>query len=120
MMSLPDDIGNLEKLKSLNLQGSCLNELPESITKLTNLVELLAYGIGLQSLPENFGNLRGLKILELKGNCDVLTLPESFIQLTQLVDLSLPSTESLVKPVGYDNFLWVLGRSGCAYEESDC
>jgi Leucine-rich repeat (LRR) protein len=119
MMSLPDDIGNLEKLKSLNLQGSCLNELPESITKLTNLVELLAYGVGLQSLPENFGKLHGLKTLELKGNCDVLTLPASFIELTQLVDLSLPSSESLVKPFGYDNFLWMLGRSGCEYEESD-
>jgi len=120
MMSLPDDIGNLEKLKSLNLQGSCLDEIPESITKLTNLVELLAYGVGLKSLPKNFGNLKSLQTLELKANCDVLVLPESFIELTQLVDLSLPSSESLVKPSGYDNFLWKLGRSGCEYEESDC
>jgi len=120
MMSLPNDIGNLEQLKSLNLQGSCLNELPESITKLTNLVELLAYGSGFQSLPENFGNLRKLQTLELRGNCDLLTLPESFVQLTQLLDLSLPSSASFVKPLGYNDFLWILGRNGCQYAESDC
>jgi len=120
MTSLPDDIGKLEKLMSLNIQGSCLDELPESISNLTNLVELLAYGVGLQRLPENFGNLRKLETLELKGNCDILTLPQSFLRLTQLTDLSLPGKESLVKPVGYESFLWTLAYNGCKYEESDC
>jgi len=120
MTSLPHDIGKLEKLMSLNIQGSCLDELPESISNLTNLVELLAYGVGLQCLPENFGNLRKLETLELKANCDVLTLPQSFLRLTQLTDLSLPGYASLVKPVGYDKFLWTLARNGCKYDESDC
>ena len=119
LISLPYDIGKLENLTSLNIQGSCLDELPESISNLTNLVELLAYGLGLQSLSENFGNLSKLETLELKGNCDVLTLPRSFLQLTQLTDLSLPGKESLVKPVGYESFLCNLTLNGCKYEESD-
>jgi len=116
---LPDGIGNLVSLTCLSVDGSCLTELPDSIAQLTNLVELMAYGNAFEKLPENFGDLNSLEILGLKANCDILTLPKSFIQLTQLKDLGLPGHESFVRPVGYAEFYINLEKSGCFYEESD-
>jgi len=116
LLSLPNNIG---KLTSLNLRGSCLDELPESITNLTNREVLKAFGSGFQQLPDNFDSLRGLKELELRGNCDLLTLPDSFTELTQLRMLSVPGSDSFIRPDGYAEFLLDLEKYGCVYEESD-
>jgi leucine-rich repeat protein SHOC2 len=88
--SLPDDIGHLQKLKSLQLFiHENMEELPETVITLTNLTSLeILDGCSLLKLPESIGNLKLLKVLAL--SCPVITtLPESLGQLQSLEKLAL-------------------------------
>ena len=88
LRALPDSIGNLTKLRILDLSSNDLRELPDSIGNLKNLEELyLSKNYEFSKLPDSIGNLESLKILELEGtNLD--TLPESIGNLTNLENLS--------------------------------
>lgn len=88
LRALPDSIGNLTKLRILDLSSNDLRELPDSIGNLKNLEELyLSKNYEFSKLPDSIGNLESLKILELEGtNLD--TLPESMGNLTNLENLS--------------------------------
>jgi len=118
LFDLPEQIGNLVNLEVLDLTASNLVQLPDSITRLTNLVELCAMANHFSELPPNFGNLRALKILELAHNNSVLTLPPSFVNLTQLCELSVPVRQRCVKPPGYQDFVATLLSTQCTYEEA--
>jgi Leucine-rich repeat (LRR) protein len=73
--SLSDDIGNLKNLESL-----CLNYIkpPESIGNLPCLTELDLSGTGVKSLPDSVGKLDALKVLSLVRCRNLTELPESF------------------------------------------
>jgi len=68
--TIPDEIGNLTKLKQLGLKSNNFNgEIPESIGKLTNLTQLsLGDNMLNGSLPESLGNLSKLILLDVVNN----------------------------------------------------
>lgn len=85
---LPDSIGNLKSLKTLNLLGNHLEILPSSIGDLASLEEL---NIGLnyiEKLPDSIGNLKNLKKLSLNNNL-LSSLPETMKNLDSLEQISL-------------------------------
>ncbi|MEM7184420.1 MAG: leucine-rich repeat domain-containing protein [Spirochaetota bacterium] len=65
MRSLPESIGQLESLESLDLARNRLVRLPESIGKLKNLKSLNLVGNQLSHLPKSITKLKSLQELDL-------------------------------------------------------
>src|SRR3989442_543913 len=61
LFSLPCEIGQLTKLKVLNLSDNQLSELPPEIGQLTNLYRLILSGNQLSELPPEIGQLTSLQ-----------------------------------------------------------
>jgi internalin A len=61
---LPESIGQLKYLQTLDLRNNNLTELPESIGNLEFLEELILHDNALRSVPKSIGNLKTLKILD--------------------------------------------------------
>jgi Leucine-rich repeat (LRR) protein len=77
---IPDTISNLQRLSELVLTNNQLRRLPESFGNLQNL-SLLELSVNrLSNLPENFGNLQNLEKLILSNN-QLIKLPENFTEL---------------------------------------
>ena len=85
---LPESIGLLTNLVRLELGSNNLEYLPESIGNLTNLERLELGSNNLEYLPESIGNLTKLEYLDLESN-NLTSLPESFGNLTNLEGLYL-------------------------------
>ncbi|MEM6452631.1 MAG: COR domain-containing protein [Cyanobacteria bacterium P01_D01_bin.105] len=92
LITLPESIGNLSNLTSLNLSDKQLTTLPESIGNLSNLTSLNLHINQLTTLPESIGNLSNLTSLDLSGN-QLTTLPESIGNLSNLTSLDLTSNQ---------------------------
>ncbi|MCP4221171.1 MAG: hypothetical protein GY765_41460 [bacterium] len=88
MTELPDSIGNLTQLESLDLSGNQLTKFPDSIGNLTQLESLNLSGNQLTKFPDSIGNLTQLKSLNLKDN-QLPKLPDTIGNLTQLGELNL-------------------------------
>ena len=84
--SLPDEIGNLEVLWTLNLYNNELTgEIPVSIGKLTELRNLdLSQNQLTGGLPSEVGNMQNLVYSYLSNNQLTGTVPESLGRLTSL------------------------------------
>ena len=65
---LPDEIGDMITLKTLNLSYNNITNLPSSICKLSNLEKLLLTRNKIVRLPVGMGSLKKLKILDLSYN----------------------------------------------------
>jgi internalin A len=89
---LPESVGRLTWLKSLNLSGNKLTVLPESVERLTELVSLDFSDNRLAVLPESLGRLTPLQSLNLRSN-QLMGLPEGVGQLTELRSLNLSSNK---------------------------
>lgn len=103
MTSIPDNIGELKELHSLNtiLRNSYI---PESISNCTNLVSLR---LSLSSntnkrheLPVNIGKLKKLEELELRTSL-LYNLPESFGDLSALTSLAIESVNLETVPENF-------------------
>jgi tetratricopeptide (TPR) repeat protein len=68
LSELPEDVTKLTDLSILILRGNNLKALPGSIGNLTNLKKLVLTNNQLTTLPDEIGNLKELKNLNLKGN----------------------------------------------------
>ncbi|KAK9074829.1 hypothetical protein SSX86_003148 [Deinandra increscens subsp. villosa] len=87
---LPDSIGKLSSLINLDLFENSLVALPSSIGNLSSLTKLDLHSNKFMELPESIGDLVNLIHLDLHGN--VLTsLPTTFGRLTRLQKLDLSS-----------------------------
>jgi Leucine-rich repeat (LRR) protein len=86
--SLPENIGNLKSLRSLELTANRLTTLPESFGNLESLRELYILNNSLTRLPESIGSLQKLEYLNLATN-NLRTLPESIKYLQNLENLNL-------------------------------
>jgi Leucine-rich repeat (LRR) protein len=77
---IPQDINNLYNLLELRI-SNCPNisKLPDSLTRLINLMKLEISDTNISKLPEDIGNLSNLRELILKKNpnLDIDKLPES-------------------------------------------
>ncbi|XP_048134008.1 disease resistance protein L6-like [Rhodamnia argentea] len=87
---LPDSIGNLKRLKSMRLDWTMIRGLPTSIWTLENLEELIAgYCRHLEGeIPSEIAGLSQLKILNLSRS-KVSGLPMTVNQLSSLQELIL-------------------------------
>ena len=117
MRALPDSIGGLKALRSLDL-AECVNltTLPESIAGLTALERLELPNCGaLTALPAAIGELKSLTELDLT-RCESLTeLPATIGGLTALEQLVLTgcSITALPDAIVYLKSLWKLDLGRC-------
>ena len=113
LCSLPESVGNLTALTELDLSGTRLTSLPDWLGNLTALTELDLSGTQLTSLPESLGNLTALTSLDLSGT-QLTSLPESLGNLTALTSLDLSGTQltSLPESLGNLTALTSLDLSG--------
>lgn len=86
MVAVPQSVGDLTWLRSINLANNQLSELPASICGLANLQRLDAASNVLTAIHEDIGNLRRLERLELSFN-RLTMLPESMGELSSLIQL---------------------------------
>jgi hypothetical protein len=88
LTELPDSISSLTNLQSLDLLNNRLTELPDWISSLINLQSLDLWGNKLTDLPDWIGSLTNLQSLDI--SCNKLTeLPDSIGSLTNLQSLDI-------------------------------
>ncbi|KAL3701233.1 hypothetical protein R1sor_019255 [Riccia sorocarpa] len=112
---LPEDIGNLQSLESLDIWNCAIERLPESIGDLCSLRTLRFPGSSLHTLPESLGRLSGLTSLEVTKCGNLKTLPETIGELSSLasLDLSGSSLHSLPESLGRLSGLASLEVTNC-------
>jgi hypothetical protein len=87
---LPPSLGNLQQLQHLTIDCASLNDVPDSISRLTSLTWLaISHCLGLQQLPEGLGNLQQLRVLVIDTIPHVDALPESIGMIESLEELHL-------------------------------
>ncbi|KAF7121245.1 hypothetical protein RHSIM_Rhsim13G0019700 [Rhododendron simsii] len=85
---LPNEVGNLISLETLDLCYNKLHTLPDGICNLTRLKKLYLAECDVSHLPGEIGRLISLERLVL-GQNNLLTLPDSFCNLASLGYLDL-------------------------------
>ena len=88
LKALPESLGQLTQLQTLDLSGNALTALPDWLGQLMQLQELDLRLNRLTALPESLGRLTQLQALYLSDNI-LRAPPESLDQLTQLRELYL-------------------------------
>ena len=88
LTELPESIGQLTKLQSLDISKNQLSELSESIGQLTQLQRLELYDNQLTSLPKLFEKLINLHHLDLYQN-KIAALPRVIFRLPKLRELGI-------------------------------
>ena len=88
LTTIPKEIGNLTKLRQLDLSYNELTTLPPEIGNLTNLEEFHLNDNQLTTLPPEIGNLKNLERLYLDEN-ELTTLPPEIGNLKNLAVLYL-------------------------------
>lgn len=84
LQSLPDSVGCLKQLVSLLLAGVPITRLPASVTELACLEVLAVGGSKITELPSDIHRLRSLRYLGLHNCKDLECLPRSLSRLTSL------------------------------------
>jgi small GTP-binding protein len=88
LTEIPDSIGQLTALTTLNLSRNQLTEIPDWIGQLTALTTLNLNGNRLTEIPDWIGQLTALTDLDLSRNL-LTEVPDSIGQLTALIRLYL-------------------------------
>ncbi|CAN8327789.1 unnamed protein product [Cochlearia groenlandica] len=94
---LPDSIGKLSSLASLDLSENPIVVLPNTIGALSSLTKLDLHSNRIGQLPESIGELLSLVYLNLSGN-QLSSLPSSFSKLLRLEELDLSCNNLPVLP----------------------
>ncbi|CAF2133177.1 plant intracellular Ras-group-related LRR protein 4 [Brassica rapa] len=94
---LPDSIGKLSSLTSLDLSENHIVVLPNTIGKLSSLTKLNLHSNRITHLPESIGELLNLVYLNLSSN-QLSSLPSSFSKLSQLEELDLSCNNLPILP----------------------
>ncbi len=74
--NIPEDIGNLDKLKKLQINGAAIKKLPEGIGALKNLEQLSINNCLLRTLPDSVWQLPKLAYMSFFKN-DIDRIPEN-------------------------------------------
>jgi hypothetical protein len=83
LVALPDSIGDLSFLESINASRNQISLLPESMARLVKLKFLTMVGNPIPVLPAWIGDLGELQIISL-GACNLESLPESLTRLRKV------------------------------------
>ncbi|XP_019423095.1 PREDICTED: plant intracellular Ras-group-related LRR protein 4-like, partial [Lupinus angustifolius] len=94
---LPDSIGKLSSLVTLDLSENRITALPSTIGGLSSLTRLDLHANRITELPDSIGNVLSLVYLDLRGN-QLSSLPTSFGRLVRLEELDLSSNQLSVLP----------------------
>jgi len=90
---VPPSIGQLNSLITLTIYDAVkLTALPEEIGELENLKNLDLRGTGITSLPSSIGRLKNLEHLYLASCSKLSTLPAELRDLTRVVVISLENS----------------------------
>ena len=84
---LPDELGLLSKLQSLEVSAQAVTSLPDSVAQLSNLRTLILAGNHLSDLPTWLSDLPKLVKLDVSEN-HFEALPDALFELRSLKDLS--------------------------------
>ncbi|KAL5705969.1 Plant intracellular Ras-group-related LRR protein 4 [Ranunculus cassubicifolius] len=101
---LPDSIGKLSGLVTLDLSENRIATLPTTIGKLFSLTKLDLNSNRLSEVPDTIGDLIGLITLDLKGNY-LTSLPATVGMLSCLQELDLSSNKLVVLPDSIGNLV---------------
>ena len=101
---LPPEIGQLQQLRELYLNGNQLTTLPAAIGQLQQLQILSLVGNQLTALPAAIGQLQQLQRLDLSGN-QLTTLPDEITRLRQLEWLYIENNPKLQLTPAQEQFL---------------
>jgi Leucine-rich repeat (LRR) protein len=112
---IPESISKLSNLKYLYLRSNQLTAIQESISKLVSLKYLDLRHNQLTTLPESIGKLVRLKHLYLHNN-QLSTLPESIGNLIKLKHLSLDNNRLKKLPSSIINIKYSLIMFANSYE----
>ena len=104
----PEWLANMTELTDLYLDNNQLNELPNSISRLTGLNQLSVRNCRLAGVPAWIANLAKLKLLDLSGN-GLTSLPESIAGLFGLQWLYLSDNKLTSIPGWLGNFSGLTG-----------
>ncbi len=96
ILTLPGKLFEAKKLKNLNLASNQIATLPDSISLASSLEFLDLSGNQLMVLPDSFANLTSLQILKLSGN-KITKVPKVLPHLINLIELDL-SGNGLLQP----------------------
>ncbi|KAF8377956.1 hypothetical protein HHK36_031345 [Tetracentron sinense] len=94
---LPDSIGKLSGLITLDLSENRIVSLPTTIGGLSSLMKLDLHSNRIAELPESIGDLLNLVYLDLRGN-QLTSLPATFSKLARLEELDLSSNRLSLLP----------------------
>ncbi|WJX88287.1 Plant intracellular Ras-group-related LRR protein 4 [Trifolium repens] len=94
---LPDSLGKLSSLITLDLSQNRIINLPFTIGKLSSLTHLDLHSNQIKELPDSIENLINLTHLNVSGNM-LSSLPQSFTKLTRLEELNLNSNQLSLIP----------------------
>ena len=103
MTAIPDFVGSLTALTTLDLSGNQLPELPDCLANLTALTSLDLSDNQLRELPDWLGGLTALTTLDLGVN-QLRELPDWLGGLTALTTLDLRHNELTVLPDCFGDF----------------
>lgn len=106
--SLPSDIENL--LFNNKSKEKIALDIPQSIGKFTNLEALLLMNC-VKSLPNTIGNLKNLSFLALPDNPQLASIPDSILQLDNLMFVNLKGSNVKLS----DAFLNTFGEEGSSH-----
>ncbi|KAF9678633.1 hypothetical protein SADUNF_Sadunf07G0054800 [Salix dunnii] len=104
IVALPDAFGGLSSLTKLDLHANRIGELPGSIGDLLSLVVLDVRGNQLSSLPATFGRLIRLQELDLSSN-HLSSLPDTIGSLVSLKKLKVETNDIEEIPYTIDKCL---------------
>jgi Leucine-rich repeat (LRR) protein len=97
LTALPQSLGQLTQLQSLKLNNNQLAALPESLSQFTQLQTLSAGDNQLTELPESLGYLTKLESFDIFTN-QLSILPKSFVRLSRLRSLNLAANKFSIFP----------------------
>uniref|UniRef100_A0A8C4UK52 Leucine rich repeat containing 10B n=1 Tax=Falco tinnunculus TaxID=100819 RepID=A0A8C4UK52_FALTI len=114
LRELPEELADLQHLRTLALDGNELLEVPEALCYLPRLAYLYLGRNGLQELPPAFAQLRGLRCLWLEGNF-LARFPRALLSLPELRSLQLGNNRLARLPAGLPRMaglqgLWLYGN----------
>ena len=95
--ALPDSIGQLTELQGLYLSNTNISALPDSIGQLAKLQNLNLSDTNISALPDSIGQLAELQVLDLSIT-NISALPDSIGQLAALQGLDLSGTNISALP----------------------
>lgn len=93
LTEIPDSIGKLTNLINLNLSSNKISKISNELSKLTKLYVLALSENKITNLPDCFANLRRLGEIYLNYNKDLADLPDSLFNLKNLEKIQLEKTQ---------------------------